>query len=256
MCLSAGIGAVLGGAIEGGIYAFTTDDFTLTGLAEATARGAVIGGIGGALMPGAGNAVARAAGLSGAARVGTSAAVNAAVGAGYAWAVNTALCRPTNPTDLLLGALGGAASGLVGPATTRGSTPTFGPGAGAGRAESVTRAGRTDQSSVITGHGYYVRGSGDFQVPQGTWLYFYTQDGRRLSDSIGLAVETGQGIRPVEIFVPGSMVPDYTVAPPSGLNISGQSISVTEPTRLSNIVRPNMGPCHAAICREHTNPGN
>jgi RHS repeat-associated protein len=119
-CISAGIGAVLGGAIEGGMYAFTSgDDFTWGGLAEATGRGAVIGAVGGLLMPGAGNAVARLTGQSGAARLATSTAVNAATGAGYSWAINTLNCRPTSPTDLLLGALGGGASSLIGPAINR-----------------------------------------------------------------------------------------------------------------------------------------
>ncbi|AKG41407.1 YD repeat protein [Streptomyces xiamenensis] len=113
MCISAGIGGVLGGVIEGGIYAFTTDDFTWGGLAQAAGQGAVIGAAGGALMPGAGNAVARATSLTGGSRLALSTGVNAAVGAGYAWTVNTVLCRPTDPTDLLIGALGGAASGLV-----------------------------------------------------------------------------------------------------------------------------------------------
>jgi hypothetical protein len=138
--------------------------------------------------------------------------------------------------------------------TARGTAPRFGPGAGSEYARDITRTGRTDQSSVITGHGYYVRGSGDFEVPSSTWLHFYTPDGRRLRDTVGLAVETGERVRPTEIFVPGSIVPDYTVGAPSNLRISSRSISVTQPTRLSEIIRPNMGPCHVTICREHRNP--
>ncbi|NJQ16049.1 putative adhesin [Streptomyces bohaiensis] len=265
ICVSVGIGAVLGAVVEGGIYAFTTDDFGWAGLAQAAGKGAVVGGLGGALMPGAGNVAARSLGLTGARGLGASAGVNAAVGAGYAWSVNTVQCRPTSPTDLLLGGLGGAASSLAGPAAewakglrgpSRGTTPTYGPGVGSELADSVTLTGRTDQSSVITGHGVYIRGSGDFTVPPGTFIKFYVPDGKRLSDAKGFAVETGTRIRPTETFGPGKTVPNYTVLPPNNLRISSRSISVTQPTQIGDIVRPNMGACHAAICREHLNPGD
>ncbi len=115
ICISMGIGAVLGGVIEGGIYAYTTENTTWGGLAQAAGRGALIGAVGGAIMPGAGNLAARSLSLTGARSVAVSAGVNAAVGAGFTWASNTIQCRPTGPTDLLFGALGGAASSLIGP---------------------------------------------------------------------------------------------------------------------------------------------
>lgn len=66
------------------------------------------------MMPAAGAGVAGYLGLEGGAATATSMGVNAAFGAGYTYAVNTALCQPTTPTDLFIGALGGAVSGLVG----------------------------------------------------------------------------------------------------------------------------------------------
>ena len=119
LCISAGIGAVIGGVVEGGIYSWqhrNDRQFSWGGFAEATGRGAVIGGLAGALMPGAGNAVVRGLGLTGGRALATSTGVNAAVGAGFSWGVNTALCRPTDPWDLVLGAAGGGASSLIGPA--------------------------------------------------------------------------------------------------------------------------------------------
>ena len=119
LCISAGIGAVIGGVVEGGIYSWqhrNDGQFSWGGFAEATGRGAVIGGLAGALMPGAGNAVVRGLGLTGGRALATSTGVNAAVGAGFSWGVNTALCRPTDPWDLVLGAAGGGASSLIGPA--------------------------------------------------------------------------------------------------------------------------------------------
>ena len=113
ICISMGIGAVLGGAIEGGIYAYTTENTTWGGLAQAAGRGALIGAVGGAIMPGTGNLAARSLSLTGARSVAVSAGVNAAVGAGFTWASNTIQCRPTGPTDLLFGALGGAAGSFM-----------------------------------------------------------------------------------------------------------------------------------------------
>ncbi|MEE2038966.1 DUF6531 domain-containing protein [Nocardiopsis sp. CT-R113] len=113
ICISMGIGAVLGGVIEGGIYAYTTEDTTWGGLAQAAGRGALIGAVGGAIMPGAGNLAARSLSLTGLRSVVVSAGVNAAVGAGFTWASNTIQCRPTGPADLLLGALGGGVGSLL-----------------------------------------------------------------------------------------------------------------------------------------------
>ncbi|MFD5629974.1 DUF6531 domain-containing protein [Streptomyces sp. NPDC127072] len=139
LCVSAGIGAAFGAVIEGSIYSWQHRDsgFSWGGLAEASGRGAITGGIGGLLMPGAGNAAARGLGLSGGRAIAASAATNAAVGAGYAWGVNTAYCRPTDPWDLLIGAAGGGSSSLLGPAfgwlkgkfSPAPSGARFGPGA-------------------------------------------------------------------------------------------------------------------------------
>ncbi|GLU47104.1 hypothetical protein Nans01_14550 [Nocardiopsis ansamitocini] len=139
MCVSIGIGAVLGGVIEGGAYALTTDNATWGGLAQAAGRGAVIGAVGGALMPGVGNLAARSLSLTGGRALTLSVGVNAGVGAGFTWAVNAVQCRPTSPTDLLLGALGGGAGGLIGPGLSKLGT-LLGPRAAAG-AGSSTRAG-------------------------------------------------------------------------------------------------------------------
>ncbi|WP_327170081.1 FG-GAP-like repeat-containing protein [Streptomyces sp. NBC_01336] len=118
LCVSAGIGAVVGAVVEGGIYSYQhrNGGFSWSDFGKATGEGAVTGAIAGLLMPGSGQAVARGLGLSGWRGLATSAAVNAGVGAGFSWAVNEAHCRPTDPWDLLFGAAGGASSSLVGPA--------------------------------------------------------------------------------------------------------------------------------------------
>ncbi|WP_255953081.1 putative T7SS-secreted protein [Streptomyces odontomachi] len=132
--------------------------------------------------------------------------------------------------------------------------PSYGQGNGNDWARSVSRQGRSDNSAVISGHGYYEFGVGDMQVPGGTWLKFYVKDGERLSDSIGHAIEVGENRLPADTYGPGKMLPDYIVDRPNGLRISGRSITVNAPTRLSEIVSEGMGAVHVVICREHIKP--
>ncbi len=117
LCVSAGIGAVIGAAVEGGIYSWQhrNGGFTAGGFGTALGKGALIGGVSGLLMPGAGNLAARGLGLTGARSLAVSSAVNAGVGAGFSYAINKANCRPTDPWDLLIGAAGGGGSSLIGP---------------------------------------------------------------------------------------------------------------------------------------------
>ncbi|MFD3998918.1 DUF6531 domain-containing protein [Streptomyces sp. NPDC058583] len=119
LCISAGIGALVGGALEGGIYSWqhrNDGQFSWGGLATAAGKGALVGGAAGLLMPGVGNAVTRGIGLSGGRALAGSTVINAGVGAGFSWGVNHVQCRPTDPWDLLVGAAGGAGSSLIGPA--------------------------------------------------------------------------------------------------------------------------------------------
>ncbi|MEW2079587.1 DUF6531 domain-containing protein [Streptomyces sp. NPDC013433] len=117
LCISAGIGSVIGGAVEAGIYGWQhrNGGFDWRDFGSAAGKGAVTGAVAGALMPGTGNAVARSIGLTGGRALATSTTVNAAVGAGFAWGVNEVHCRPTTPGDLMFGAVGGGTSSLLGP---------------------------------------------------------------------------------------------------------------------------------------------
>ncbi|WP_432081564.1 hypothetical protein [Streptomyces sp. WAC 04229] len=111
MCIGAGIGAVLSGSV----YALThRDDFDWGDFASATAQGAAVGAVGGFLAP-AGTALATQLGLQGGRALGVAVVTDAAIGAGLTWAINTALCQPTTPTDLLVGALTGGLGNFVRP---------------------------------------------------------------------------------------------------------------------------------------------
>lgn len=86
-------------------------------------------------------------------------------------------------------------------------------------------------------------------VPEGTSLNFYTEHGGTISDSTGNLIETGPAPVPTETFGPGSQVPDYWLEPPDGLTIQGNPFTVSEPTRLSDLLQEGMGPCDWAACR-------
>ncbi|MER5304787.1 putative T7SS-secreted protein [Streptomyces lasiicapitis] len=140
------------------------------------------------------------------------------------------------------------------PDQDRRAQTSHGEGKGDEWAKSVTQKGRSDNSQVISGHGYYEFGAGDMIVPPGTWLKFYTEDGARLNDSLAHTIETGTNRPPVETFGPGKSLPNYTVDVPNNLTISSKSITVDTPTRLGDIIADRMGAVHVLICREHVKP--
>ncbi|GAA4964678.1 hypothetical protein GCM10023238_35360 [Streptomyces heliomycini] len=96
-------------------------------------------------------------------------------------------------------------------------------GKGVGPAAERLPGGRPDGQAVIAGHGWYVRGTGDTQMPSGTWGYFYVEDGLGLRQSVGLAVEQGRRSSPQRSSVPGKTLPDYTVAPGHDLRMMNGS---------------------------------
>jgi hypothetical protein len=55
-------------------------------------------------------------------------------------------------------------------------------------------------------------------------------------------------VTPTATFGPGESVPNYTLMAPSGLNIMSGSTTVEDATRLSDLLKPNMGVCHWAAC--------
>jgi RHS repeat-associated protein len=277
-CIGAGIGAL----VSGGIYAFQhQDDFDWGDFAVATGKGALIGAGAGFLAP-AGMGLAGSLGLSGGRALGVAAVTDAAIGMGYTWAINTAQCQPTTPGDLLLGAFGGALGPLVGPAwqwgkglfgKTSSAMPASAAGEGLGRGHApgptfgkgvnnsdpsveVWPGGRPDGQSVIAGHGTWdVAQGATVKTPSGTWCVYYCADDAKLADGVGLAVEQGLVVKPYEIVKPGTTIRDLTISPARGrLNdpmvVMNGSITASEATLLSSILRPNMGPVHIATCRE------
>lgn len=108
--------------------------------------------------------------------------------------------------------------------------------------------------NILSGHGEFL--GGELTVPEGTSVSVWTQHGGTISDALGNAIETGGNISIEEFpeiegartYLPGSTMPNYTLSPPTGLNIMGNPTTVTMPTQLSNLVRPGMGNVNWAAC--------
>ncbi|MFI0901615.1 DUF6531 domain-containing protein [Streptomyces sp. NPDC020983] len=145
VCISALVGAGIGGLVGAGAYAWQHRDggWNWSDFASATAKGTVIGFGAGLLAPAGATTAAFLGFEEGTAAYYTTAALtNGLTQAAYTWAVNTAQCQPTTPQDLLFGFTAGAGSTLAGPAfnwakglfgeseAAATTTPTrFGPGA-------------------------------------------------------------------------------------------------------------------------------
>ena len=104
--------------------------------------------------------------------------------------------------------------------------------------------------TVFSGHGGYEIGSGIAVVPEGTTLTVYSKFGSTITDRLGNVVETGGDVSKVysRTYQPGERLPNYTLHPPEGLNIRGGPFTVSAPTRVSELLKPNMGECKWAAC--------
>lgn len=146
------------------------------------------------------------------------------------------------------GAAGPNSRGPVGggQATPGGGAKPYAPG----------RPGRPDGDVVLSGHGGRPLGDGNARtrVPQGTCVAVYCPHDDTISDYDGNRIETGQPIQPYKVYKPGQFIQDYTLYPPDGLRLRGNPYVVDRPTRLSDLLKPNMGTCHWAACREQETP--
>ena len=123
---------------------------------------------------------------------------------------------------------------------------------GSNGAQDVRNIGRPDGDLVLSGHGGIEAGDGSYVVvPEGTSIAMYSEHGTSIYDSEGHAIETGNPT-PLEVYGPGEKLPDYTLFRPKGLTIMGtpRNVTVTGPTRLSELLQPNQGTVHWAACRE------
>lgn len=103
------------------------------------------------------------------------------------------------------------------------------------------------KATILSGHGGWK--SGALVVPKGTKLHFYSEHGATITDRLGNVIETNGDLSKVykRTYSEGEVVHNYTLYPPGNLNIKGGT-TVQTPTKLSELLKPNMGDVHWAAC--------
>ncbi len=113
--------------------------------------------------------------------------------------------------------------------------------------------------NILSGHGDFYTPNGTFVVPEGTSASVHCELGETLLDETGGYLD--QGLLPPEnlyptmegaqTYLPGSDMPNLTLSPPVNpdLVIMGNPTTVTNPTLVSELVKPNMGNVLWAACQ-------
>jgi hypothetical protein len=112
--------------------------------------------------------------------------------------------------------------------------------------------------TVFSGHGGYESGAGITVVPEGASLTVYSKFGSTITDRLGNVIETGGDLSKVysRTYGPGDRLPNYTLYPPEGLSVKGNPMTVTDPTRVSDLLKPGIGECHWAACTHNLRAPN
>lgn len=122
-----------------------------------------------------------------------------------------------------------------------------------------TLRGRADGQTVLFGHGRWevermgTPAKGPWTtVPEGTRVCFYCDHRYWVWNTDANRIAVGdRSMKAVQIAGPGTRVPDYTLLPSKELPMHNPfATTVERPTRLSELLRPNMGDCHWAACRK------
>lgn len=104
--------------------------------------------------------------------------------------------------------------------------------------------------TVLSGHGEWRARNGNMVIPKGTTFTVYSEHGATISDDLGNVIETGGDVSKVysKTYLSGDKIPNYTLQPPTGLNIIGDGQTVVRNTNLASLLKPNMGDVHWAAC--------
>lgn len=104
--------------------------------------------------------------------------------------------------------------------------------------------------TTISGHGAYFPVDGYITVPRNTTITVYADHGSSITDELGNLIESGGDTSHVysHTFQPGERLPNYSIYPPDDLEIMGTPQTVTETTRLTELIDEDMGDVHLAIC--------
>jgi len=107
----------------------------------------------------------------------------------------------------------------------------------------------TNARTVLSGHGTLLPGPGPV-VPVGTSVTVHAPPGQQISNGLGNFIELGQAAPQsfAKTFMPGETLPNLILHPPSGLQVVGNPITVSEATRVGDLLTPNMGNVQWAAC--------
>jgi RHS repeat-associated protein len=126
---------------------------------------------------------------------------------------------------------------------------------GQGNSGGATRSDapfRPDGETVLHGHGSFDGANGTITVPEGTSIAFYGEHGTTISRQMGMRISGpgGPQMEPLEVFGPGDVIPNYTLAPLGrGFTFRDGATVVEERTLLSDLLESGMGRVHWAACR-------
>jgi hypothetical protein len=111
------------------------------------------------------------------------------------------------------------------------------------------KANKLINGAVFSGHGVF-KNDGETIVPTGTSITFYAEHGAKISDELGNMIEEHKDVSGFykKTFKAGDRIPNYMLLPPKDLDVKGDPITVDKPTRLSNLLIPNMGTVSWAAC--------
>ncbi|MDX3226827.1 putative T7SS-secreted protein [Streptomyces sp. ME19-01-6] len=115
---------------------------------------------------------------------------------------------------------------------------------------------RPDGELVFAGHGGIETDLPVFEVPEGTRVAVYADDGEPLMGWQADAIIDGDPrMVPVWTYEPGAMMPDYILGPlEDGIPYGTAIVTEKNPVRLSFMLDPHMGRVHWAACMKFFPP--
>jgi hypothetical protein len=116
---------------------------------------------------------------------------------------------------------------------------------------------------ALAGHGEYRLGSGVIVVPEGSSITL-PAEGKGISDAVAQFIERGDwnglfraaktnariaaDVEGMATYLPGAKIPNYTLTAPNRLAIYSKSITVEDPTLLSDLINTYPGHIDWAAC--------
>jgi hypothetical protein len=133
------------------------------------------------------------------------------------------------------------------------------------RPANITVVAEVDRIPIVfSGHGVLpVENSSPIMIiPPRSSMTFWTPHGSGMSTELGNAIESGAPISIEQFkeivgartYLPGSVIPDYTLMPIDLSTVVGNPVTVDVPTSLSSLLKPEMGNVQWAACRRVVKP--